>query len=533
MLALALSFGLSACRPAPPADLVILNGTEPETIDPAIITGQPEGRVVTALFEGLTRNDPATARAIPGVAERWEISPEGTVYTFHLRRAQWSNGDPLTAHDFVWSWQRTLAPATASEYAYLLFHLVNAERYNSGELTDFAAVGVRALDEDTLEVRLQSSTPFFLDLCAFPTLYPVHRPSVERWPEDWLKPGRLVSNGAYQLETWRINDRLRLRRNPRYWNAANVALETVDLLPVGSPQTAINLYLTGAADIIWDKGLIPTYLLEELRSYPDCHTFGYLGSYFYRFNCTRPPFDDVRVRQALTLAVDRERLVTKITKGGEKPATHFTPPGIPGYDPPAGLGHDPDRARSLLAEAGYPGGRGFPKFKVLFNKAGGGAASVNEQIAIEIREMWRQQLGIKCDLENQEWKVYLNSMSALDYDVCRSSWIGDYNDPNTFLDMFVTGGGNNRTGWSLPRYDELIRAAGQTLDPPRRAAIFAEAERILCRDELPVLPLYFYVGVTFYDPAKWTGIHPNVLDVHPVDAIRRRGAETRSDGVRE
>lgn len=512
----------AGCQFEPPADLVILNGTEPETIDPAIITGQPEGRIALALFEGLTSNDPRDARPVPGVAERWALSADGTVYTFHLRPCTWSNGDPLTAHDFAWSWQRALAPATASEYAYQLFYIDNAEKFNSGELTDFSQVGVRVIDDHTLEVRLHSPTPFFLDLCAFPTLYPVHRPSVERWPEDWIKPEHLVCNGPYIAASWRINDKLRLRRNPRYWNAPHVPLEAIDILPVGSPATALNLYLTGAADLIWDKGLIPTYLLDDLRQRPDCHTFGYLGSYFYRFNVTRPPFDNPLVRRALTLAVDRERIVQRITKGGELPATHFVPPGIPGYQSPAGLGHDPERARALLAEAGFPGGKGFPRFKLLFNKAGGGAASVNEQIAIEIREMWRQQLGIGCDLENQEWKVYLNSMSALEYDVCRSSWIGDYNDPNTFLDMFVTGGGNNRTGWSHARYDELIRAAGRELDPRRRMVILAEAETLLCREELPILPIYFYVGINFYDPAKWEGIYPNVLDVHPLQAIRRR-----------
>ncbi len=513
---------LAACGPAQRADLVIINGTEPESIDPHIITGQPEGRICLALFEGLAANDPVDARAVPGVAQRWELSADGLTYTFHLRQARWSNGDPVTAHDFVWSWQRALAPVTASEYAYQLFYIRNAEAFNAGTITNFSRVGVRALDDHTLAVELHAPTPFFLDLCAFPTLYPVHRAGIEQAGEnEWIKPGKLVSNGPYRLDQWRINDKIRLRKNPHYWNAANVELEIVDLLPVGSPSTALNLYLTGAADIIWDKGLIPTYLLEEARQRPDCHTFGYLGTYFYRFNVTKKPFDDPRVRRAFSMAVDRDRIVSRITKAGEKSATHLTPPGIPGYDPPAGLGYDPQQAKQWLAEAGYPGGAGFPKFSILFNKAGGGSANVNEQIAIEIREMWRKTLGIECDLVNQEWKVYLNSMSALDYNVCRSSWIGDYNDPNTFLDMFVTGGGNNRTGWSHPRYDELIRAAGRELDPIKRAGIFREAELLLCREECPILPIYFYVGVNFFDPTKWSGIHPNVLDVHPIHAIRR------------
>jgi len=525
---------LAGCAPQRKADLVIINGTEPETLDPAIMTGQPEGRLAIALFEGLTANDPKTSSAIPGVAERWDISPDGKTYTFHLRRCQWSNGDPITARDFVWSWQRTLSPKTASEYAYQLFYVNNAEEFNSGKLTDFSQVGVRAPNDHTLVVELHDPTPFFLDLCAFPTLSPIHRGCFERWGDDWIKAGKLVSNGPFVLDSWRINDKIRLRRNPNYWNTANVRLEVVDVLPVGSAATALNLYLTGDADIIWDKGLIPSYLLDELRKRPDCHTFGYLGSYFYRFNCTRKPFDDPRVRRALTLAVDRERIVTRITKGGEKPATHLTPPGIPGYESPPGLGHDPEKARAELAAAGFPDGKGFPRFKILYNASGGGAASVNEQVAVEIKDMWQKTLGIQCDLVNQEWKVYLNSMSNLDYDVCRASWIGDYNDPNTFMDMFVTGGGNNRTGWSHKRYDELIRAAGRELDVANRWKIFQEAEALLCREESPILPIYFYVGINFFDGAKWEGIYPNVLDVHPIHAIRRKNGrmEEWKDGPR-
>ena len=513
---------LCGCSRSQKADLVIINGTEPETLDPAIMTGQPEGRLAIALFDGLTSNDPKTAKAIPSIAERWDISEDGKTYTFHLRNCRWSNGETITAHDFVWSWQYALSPKTASEYAYQLFYLKNAEDFNGGKITDFAQVGVRAVDDRTLIVELHDPTPFFLDLCAFPTLLLVNRGCVERWGDDWIKPGKLVCGGPFVLDEWRINDKIRLRKNTNYWNAANVSLNVVDVLPVGSPAAALNLYLTGAADITWDKGLIPAYLLDVLRQRPDCHTFGYLGSYFYRFNVTRKPFDNVHVRRALSLAVDRQSIVAKIIKGGEQPATHLTPPGIPGYESTEGLNFNPQKAREELAAAGYEGGKGFPKFGLLFNKSGGGAAGVNEQIAIEIREMWKKTLGIDCDLVNQEWKVYLNSMSSLDYDVCRASWIGDYNDPNTFMDMFVTGGGNNRTGWSNKRYDELIRAAGRELDTKKRFDRFREAESILCGDECPILPLYFYVGINFVDDTKWEGVYPNVIDVHPISAIRRK-----------
>ncbi len=514
----ALALLLASCGPTEPrADFPFLNGTEPETLDPAIITGQPEGRIALALFEGLTARDPA-ARIVPGVAKRWEISPDGRTYRFHLRAdARWSNGDPVTAPDFVRSWERTLDPATASEYAYQLFYIHNAEAFNAGTLRDFARVGVHAPEVRTLEVQLDHPTPFFLDLCAFPTLLPVHGPSVAKYGDDWIKPGRLVSNGAYQLEDWRVNHRVRLRANPYYWDRARVGLRVVDILPTSQANTAFNLYYTGAADLILDKGLVPAVLLRELRQRPDFHASPFLGSYFYRFNVTRKPFHDPRVRKAFALAVDKQRLVDKVTRGGERIADSLVPPGIPGYTSPRGLGFDPAAARRLLAEAGYPGGKGFPRVSLLYN-----TSEQNEALATEIQDMLASNLGVHVQLLQQEWKVYLNSMSSLDYDFCRASWVGDYNDPNTFLDMFVTGGGNNRTGWSNAAYDALIRAAARELDPKKRMAIFQKAETILCRDELPILPIYDYVGIKLYDPARITGLEANVLDEHPLKYIRKR-----------
>ena len=509
---------LNSCAPTErKADLVFLNGTEPESLDPAIITGQPEGRVVLALFEGLTARD-AKGRVIPGVARSWEISEEGTCYTFHLRpEAQWSNGEPLTAQDFVQSWQRTLAPSTTSEYAYQLYYIRNAEAFNTGKLADFSKVGVQALDEHTLRVCLAHPTPFFLDLCAFPTLLPVHLRSIEKYGDDWIKPGCLVSNGAYLLDDWQINHRIRLRANPHYWDRAQVSLEIVDILPTQQANTAYNLYHAGAADLILDKGLVPAMLLDTLKKKPDFHTSPFLGNYFYRFNVTRKPFDDPRVRKAFALAINKQRIVDKITRAGEQIAGSLVPPGIPGYTSPKGLGYDPAAGRRLLAEAGFPKGAGFPIVSLLYNKS-----EQNEAIATEIQDMLQKELGIKVDLSQQEWKVYLRSMSSLDYDFCRASWVGDYNDPNTFLDMFVTNGGNNRTGWSNPTYDALLRAAAQEINSQRRMNLFQRAETILCADELPILPLYYYVGIQFYDPKKISGIEPNVLDEHPLKYIRNR-----------
>lgn len=509
---------LSGCGdPEPRADLTFINGAEPETLDPAIITGQPEGRLAGALFEGLLRFN-SKGRPEPGVAERWEISEDGRTYTFHLREdARWSDGKPVTAGDFVSSWQRTLTPSTASGYNYMLFPIRNAEPFAEGKLTDFREVGVRAIDERTLEVELDSPTPYFLDLVSFTTYKPVRTDLIDAVGDDWVKPEHILTNGPYHLESWRINDRIRLRKNPRYWNAEGVALEVVDVLPISAANTAFNFYASGEADLMMDKGLAPPTLLDELKKRPDFHAAPFLGTYFLRFNATKPPFDDPRVRKAFAMVIDKEAITSKITRAGETPASGFVPPGVDGYESPEGLPYDPDRARQLLAEAGYPSGEGFPLVRYLYSEG-----ELNEAIAVELQSMWRNQLGVNVNLARQEWKVYLNSLSSLDYDIARSSWVGDYPDPNTFLDMFLTGGGNNRTGWSSAEYDALIDAAAAELDPAKRFELLQQAEELLVVEEAPVAPIYFYVGIQLFDPGKLGGIEPNLLDEHPIADMYRK-----------
>ena len=354
---LAVILCLAGCGPTEKrADLVFINGAEPETLDPAIITGQPEGRIVNALFEGLTAFNPE-GKPMPGVAESWTISPDNRVYTFTLRpNAKWSNGRSVTAQDFVLSWQRTLSPETASGYNYQLFYIKNAEPFADGKIKDFSEVGVKALDDHTLQVTLENPTPFFLDLCATPPLEPVPMDVIKQYGDSWVKPGRIVGNGAYVLDAWRINDKIRLSKNPYYWNADQVALNTIDVLPISKANVAYNFYSSGLADLMMDKGLAPTALLKDLRPRADFHAAPFLGIYFLRFNCVKPPFNDPRVRAAFSLAIDKRVLTEKITRAGELPATSFVPPGIEGYAPAQALSWDPDKARQLLAEAGFPKG---------------------------------------------------------------------------------------------------------------------------------------------------------------------------------
>jgi oligopeptide transport system substrate-binding protein len=504
------------------ADLVVINGAETDSLDPAKIRGQPEGRVTYALFEGLTRFSAAGATE-PGVAERWEISPDGKRYTFHLREnAKWSNGDAVTAQDFVWSWLRALREPEC-EYRYQFYYIAGAEAY--GEATSANArpaddtVAVRAPDPRTLQVELRNPTPFFLDLCAFYTLMPLHRPTVEGWEkkgESWIRPGRLVNNGAYALTAWRLSDRIRLTKNPHYWDAANVRMNTVDMLPMASPNTALNFYHSGVADLILDKSMVPTSLVPALKNRPDYHATPILATYFVRFNVTRKPFDDARVRKAFSLVVDKQLITEKVTQAGEVPADAFTPPGTAGYQPPPGLGpKNADLARKLLAEAGYPGGAGFPSVSYLYTNR----SEADDKIAVELQSMFRAELGVTVQLSKQEWSVYLNTQSALNYDMSRSSWVADYNDPNTFLDMFMSGGGNNNTGWTNARYDELIRSANTEPDKAKRFEIFRAAETLLVREDVPVLPLFNYVVIMMYDHDKLGGIQGNITDEHPVRAM--------------
>lgn len=512
--------GLTGCfRAQRPADLVIINGGEPESLDPAIVTLAADMRITKALFEGLLRLDGKTGRPVPGWAERWEISPDAKRYTFHLRpNATWSTGEPLTADDVVYSWRRTLNPATAADYAEQLFYIENAEAFYLGKTTNADLVGFKAVDAHTFQVELNHPVAFFLDLCCFPALAIVPRQALERYGDRWLTQAPLPSSGPYQLVAWRLNDKVRLQKNPRYYGANDVRSEIVDVLPTPSPNAALNLYETGAADIIWDKDLEPVDLMDAVRQRPDFHHFTFLGTSFFRFNVTRKPFDDARVRRAFALAIDKDRLVHKLTFGGEEPAWHFVPNGVANYESPSGPHFDPAEARRLLAEAGYPGGANFPRFTYTFFSAAGGA-KIQGQIAVELQEMWRENLGVNMELRQIERKIFYNAQSRLDYDLAASSWVGDYNDANTFLDLFLSNNGNNRTGWKNPQYDELIESANRLTDLPRRAALFHQAEALLVQQEAPIVPLYFYAGFVFFDSRKVHGIYPNVLDEHPLQDI--------------
>jgi oligopeptide transport system substrate-binding protein len=492
------------------ADLTICNGDEPQTLDPAIQTAQTDERICQALFEGLEGRN-AKGEVVPGVAESYERSPDGLTYTFHLRAsACWSDGTPLTSDDFLRSWERVLNPATASAYSYQLYYLVNGEAYGTGKLSDFSQVGVKAPDPRTLVVTLAHPTAYFLELTTLPTLYPVPLAVIAKYGYDWTKPGHLISNGPYVLKAWRLNDYILLETNPHYWKP--VAIPRIKVLPTANATACFNLFYSKKTDLIIDKNSIPPSLVADLRDKPYFHADPFGATAFLRFNVKRAPFTDVRVRKALALALDKSDIVRKITRGGEPVANNFVPPGSAGYAPPRGLVYDPDQARKLLADAGYPGGRGFPDVDLLYAIHG----ETPKNVATEMQALWRRELGItSIHLRGQEWKVFLNTQDEIDYDLSFSSWVGDYNDPQTFIDMFVSGGGNNETNWSDPQYDQMLAVSENTADPAKRMQILHDMDKILCEDRVPIVPVYFYVGMALYWPDKLGGFEPNFIDEHP------------------
>jgi oligopeptide transport system substrate-binding protein len=494
----AASAGASPEAPAAKV-LRIGNGTEPQDLDPHVVTGVPEHKIITALMEGLVTYAPDGGIA-PGVAEHWEISPDGLTYTFHLRQnARWSNGEPLTSQDFVSSFKRILTPTLASEYAYKLHILIGAEDFNTGKLTDFSKVGAHAPDAHTLVLTLAHPAPFLLESLQHYAWFPVHLPTVkkfgglERKGSAWTRPGNFVGNGPFNLTTWRPNQKITVTRSPTYWDHASVKLDGIEFYAIDSADTEERLFRTGGLDYCYGLplGKIETYRREHADIY---RQDPYYGVYFYRINVTKKPLDDKRVRRALALAIDRESIIKNILRdAGQTPAYNFTPPS-PKFTSSARISGDLTEAKRLLSEAGYPEGKGMPPVEILFN-----TLDSHRVIAEAIQQMWRTRLGINATIQNQEWKVYLDSQQTLNYQISRAGWIGDYDDPHAFLDMWMTGGGNNQTGWSNAEYDRLLRGSLGAGGEPERMAVYQKLEAILA-DEVPVIPIYFYTRVYAISP---------------------------------
>lgn len=482
-------------------------------LDPHLITGLPEINVACALFEGLVGEHPETGAPVPAVAERWETSADGLTWTFHLRaEARWSNGDPVTAHDFVASIRRALSPELGADNVALLFVLANAEAWHQGALRDATQVGAAALDDRTLRLTLAHPAPYLPALLPHPVWYPVHLPTFERHggatrrDTKWTEPGNLVGNGPFVLREHRRGQVIIVEKSPTYWDAATVRLNAIHFHPAADVDSEERAFRAGQLHI---TEALPVARVESYRrDQPGVLRISpFLDTYFYRLNTTRPGLDHKLVRRALSLAIDRAAITDRITRGGQQPAAAFVPAGLEGYTPPALLSTDLAAARALLAEAGFPEGRGLPPLEILINSSGN-----HRVIAEAVQQMWRQ-LGVQVELNNMEQSSLFAKRRALDYSVLRSEWVADFADPKSFLDVFRGGSSNNHTGWNHLRYDALLRDADHAADPAVRHELLRQAEAVLL-EELPIIPLYHFTTVRLVHPAV-RGWHPLPLDRHP------------------
>lgn len=482
-------------------------GPEPKTIDPQLNTGSVGSIVINNLFEGLLRRD-KEGKLNPAMAASYEISSDKLQYTFKLKDdVKWSDGKPVKAQDFVYSWTRALDPKVGSQYSFLFLYLKNGRAFfdGKGKKED---VGVKALDDKTLQVTLESPTPFFLGLTAFPSYMPVRKDIVEQKPEGWAKdPSLTVSNGPFILKEWKTGDRIVLEPNTNYWNAGTVRLKRINMLEINDASTALTAYENGELDI---NGIVPSAEIPRLRNEdPNFTVLPSLATYYYEFNVTKPPLDNVLVRKALSLSINRKDITEKVLKNGQVPAAGFVPPGIEDsqgrdFQKTAGdYGISPtgniEEAKKYLADAGYPDGKGFPELTILYN-----TSESHKAIAEAIQEMWKKNLNINVKLTNQEWKVFLSTKNEGNFEIGRAGWIGDYIDPATFLEVTASFSGNNDTQWdwkkhpkvaaSNKQYDDFLEKAKMTSGVERDTALY-NAEKLLMKEAV-IMPIYYYTGLS-------------------------------------
>jgi oligopeptide transport system substrate-binding protein len=583
--------------PKPRADVVIVNRSEISTLDPATMSWAQDFRMARLVGEGLVRQDvfSANLKLIPGVASTWDIADHGREYRFRLRDdSKWADGSPVTARDFLESWRRNLLPETGADYVTLFklieggarFHDFRKEQlksYRAGdrsmarakELLDEAYaffdghVGVRALSDNELIVRLERPVPAFLDMLAFPAFFPIHRESFSpfqsldatsgelRTDARWMRPPFVVNNGPFIITDWTFKRGLRFQKNPFYPDRDRLNIDTIDCPTIEDPSAQVLAFTTGAADWVFDvsapfrdemlarreaffakhsdevsamraKGVDEISIARALPPSPDSalHVFPAFGTYFYNINCAPRlpdgrvnPLADARIRRALAMSINKESVTRDIRRTGERPASVLIPPGsIPGYDAPAGLLRDCDAARKLLADAGFPNGQGFPLIEILFNKDGG-----HDVIAQAVAKDWEKELGIRVQLVMKETKVFRDDLKQGRYMISRASWFGDYGDPTTFLDINRSDDNNNDRNYESAAYDTLLDQAAETYaDTHARMQLLQRAERMLVAEDAPLIPLFHYVELNLFDAHRLTGAstHPRqIQDLSRLDVL--------------
>jgi len=493
--------------------LVIGNSNEPKGLDPQIVTGVIESNIIRAIFEGLCVEHPSKEGVhLPGAAASWESSEDFRQWTFHLRKgATWSDGEPLTAEDFLFAYQRILHPEFAAKYASLLYYIQGAEAYNKGATDDFSTVGVSAPDPYTLKIQLKAPIPFLPDLTKHYTWFPVPRHiilkhgTMEQRNTSWTDPEHIVSNGAFTLKEWRFNDYIYAEKNPLYWDHNKVKLNGIRFLPISNAYTEARMFFNQQLHITY--GLAPEMIEHSLNNYRQyLRQETYLGTNFIRFNVTNPTLQNLKVRQALALSIDSESIIKNILKGGQTAAYGIVPP-TDDYNTPKAVQFNPEKAKKILAEAGHGSDKKLRLTLLSTDK------EVSKRLCDAYQDMWKKHLGAEISIEQREWKTYQDRMSQLDYELAISGWIGDYPDPTTFLDMWKKGDGNNRTGWSSSDYEALLAKAEQTKNPKERIKTLEKAEALFL-SELPIIPIYWYT-TNYLMHTSVKGWHPLLLNSHP------------------
>lgn len=477
---------------------------EPASLDPLKAVGLPEIQVIRDLFEGLTNQD-AQGKIVPGVAQSWSSSDNKT-WVFTLRNnARWSNGDPVTAQDFVYSWQRLVDPKNSSAFAWFagLSGIENSAAITKGEMTP-DKLGVFAQSKNQLKVTLDRPVPWFPALVANVALFPVPQKIIAQQGDSWTSPGKLVGNGAYQLSERVVNEKIVLTRNPHYWDDAHSVLTKVTFVPINEESSATKRYRSNDIDITesFPKNM---YALLKKTLPGEVYTPDQLGTYYYAFNTQKGPTADVRVRKALSWSIDRKVIAEKVLGTGEKPAWHFTPDVTAGFKPLPTFMQQHDQsslnaqAKSLLAAAGYGPGKPL-KLKLLYN-----TSESHQKIAIAVASMWKKNLGVDVTLENQEWKTYIDSRNSGNFDVIRASWVGDYNEPSTFLNLLTSGNSSNIARFKNADYDAVIAKASRETSDQVRNSDYNRAEQILA-EQAPIAPIYQYTNGRLIKP--WVKGYP-------------------------
>ncbi|HTM09381.1 MAG TPA: peptide ABC transporter substrate-binding protein [Verrucomicrobiae bacterium] len=476
-------------------------GTEPPSLDWSLATDHVSFNVIANLMVGLTEFD-KNLKPAPVIAKSWDVLDGGKKLVFHLREdVAWSDGKKVVAGDFEYSWKRLLNPKTASEYAYSLFDIVNAEEFHQGKI-DESDVGVQAVDDTTLEVRLKHPAPYFLALSTFEITYPQRRDVIEKYGTKWTDPENIVTNGPFLLTLWKHENEIQLKANPHFF-LGKPAIEKVEMLMVTEMTTALAMYEQGQIDFL-DKDSIPILEKPRLSKLPGFQYVPQLRGEYYGFAVDRKPFNDPRVRKAFAMAIDRS-VFPKLLRGGEIPATSWIPPGMLAHNPKIGLVYNPPEARRLLREAGFPEGKGFPQVTLTYN-----TRDNNKIVAEAVQGMWQRNLGVLVRLENQEWKVYLNRLLTDPSPVFRAGWGADYPDPDNFVKLFASYSPQNYGRWKNSRYDQILEQAGRELDERKRVRLYDEAQRILCEQDVPIVPLFAVTESTLLNP-RYTGVEYNSM----------------------